>query len=154
MPREDYGLSLYKIWSRFYFLPSKEILSTCHMCGAPAYIIEPKLQKGGSCIPNWAPCSHHGVFLGFIRIHFHMVGIFLVLNTWSIYPHLHVVFYDMFTIIASAYNEEVVPKIWTIMITNPNACFHVSLDKYTNPTLAIEWLSLEEVQEREATRCQ
>ena len=40
------------------------------------------------------------------------------------------------------------------MITNPNARLHVSLDKDTNPTLADEWLSPEEVQEREDVRRQ
>ena len=39
MPGEDYGMSKYKLWSRSFFLSSKEILSTCHNWGAPAYIL-------------------------------------------------------------------------------------------------------------------
>ena len=75
-----------------------------------------------------------------------MVGLILNLHTQSIYPHFHVVFDDMFTTVSSTHNEDVVPKIWTNMITNPNACLHVSLDKKTNPTLDDEWISTEEVQ--------
>ena len=36
------------------------------------------------------------------------------------------------------------------MITNHNACLHVSIVEDTNPTLTDKWLSPEEVQEQEA----
>ena len=39
MPREDSGRSTYELYSRSRFLPRKEIISTCHTLGAPAYII-------------------------------------------------------------------------------------------------------------------
>ena len=74
-----------------------------------------------------------------------MVGLILKLHNNSKSPQLHVVFDDMFTTIASAHNDEVVPKIWTNMITNPNARLHVSLDKDTNPALAYEWLAPENI---------
>ena len=60
----------------------------------------------------------------------------------------------MFTTVALAHNEEVVPKIWANMITNPNACLRVSLYEDSKPTLSDKWLSPEEVQELEAARHQ
>ena len=47
-----------------------------------------------------------------------MVGLILNLNNWSISLQFHIVFDDIFTTVASAQNEEVVPKIWTNIITN------------------------------------
>ena len=39
MPREYSGLSTYELWSRSYFLPSKDIISTFHTWSSPAYVI-------------------------------------------------------------------------------------------------------------------
>ena len=78
-----------------------------------------------------------------------MVVIILNLHTWFISPQLHVIFDDIFTTVAFAHKEEVVPQTWTNMITNPNDCLNVSLDKETNPTLANNWISHKEVQEQE-----
>ena len=83
-----------------------------------------------------------------------MVGLIIKLHNRSIPPQLHVIFDDMFTTVESTHNDEVVTKIWTNMITSPNACLHVLLDEDKNPTLADEWLDPEEVQEKEATRRQ
>ena len=60
----------------------------------------------------------------------------------------------MFTTVAFAHNEEVVTKIWSNMITNPNSLLHVSLNEDTNLTLSNEWIAPEEVQEREDSYCQ
>ena len=150
MPREDSGMSTSEIWGRSSFLPSKDILPTLHTWGAPTYIIEPKLQKRGYHILKWAPQICRRVLLGFTRIHYKMVGLILNLHTWSIPPQFHVVYGDIFTTVEFAHNEEVVPKIWTNIITNPDALLHVSLDEDTKLNLADEWLETEEVQEREA----
>ena len=75
-----------------------------------------------------------------------MVGLILNLHTCSISPQFHFIFDDMFTTVASTHNEEVVPKICTNMITNPNARLRVSLYKDTNPTLAKERIATEEFQ--------
>ena len=83
-----------------------------------------------------------------------MVDIILNLDTRSVPPKFHVVFDDMFTTVSSAHNEEVIDKIWTNMITNPNACLIVSLNEDNNTTLDEEWLAPEEVQEQEAARHQ
>ena len=72
-----------------------------------------------------------------------MVGLIIKLHTWSISTQLYVVFDDMFTTIYSAHNEEVLPKICTNMITNPNDCLNFSLDKDTKPTFSGEWFSPE-----------
>ena len=80
-----------------------------------------------------------------------MVGLILNLHIWSISPQFHVVFDDMFTTVASAHNDEVVPKIWTNMINNPTDRLRVSLDEDTNHKLADEWLDTEELQEQEST---
>ena len=69
-----------------------------------------------------------------------MVGIILNLHTQTIYPHFQIVFDYMFTTFAYAQNEEVLPKIWTNMITNHNASLNVSLEEDTNPTLDDEWI--------------
>ena len=69
-----------------------------------------------------------------------MVGIILNLHTRTIYPHFHIVFDYMFTTFAYAQNEEVLPKIWTNMITNHNASLNVSLEEDTNPTLDDKWI--------------
>ena len=150
MPREDSSMSTYELWSRSLFIPSKDIISTCHTRGAPTYVLEPKLYNGGSIILKWAPLSCCEFFLEFIHLHSNMVGIILNLHTQSISPQFHVFSDDMFTTAASAHNEYIAPKIWMNIITNPNVCPHVSLEKDTNPTLAGEWLSPEEVQEQEA----
>ena len=149
----DSGMYKYKLYSWSYFIPSKDILSNWHNWGDTTYVLEPKFQKGGSHIPKWARKSHSGIFLGFKRLHSTMVGLILNLHTRSISPQFHVVFDDRFTTVASAQNEEVVPKIWTNMITNPNYCLYVSLDEVTNSTLTEKWLSYEEVQELEAAQC-
>ena len=151
MPHDDPGMYTYELWSRSSFIPRKEILSACNTWGCLAYIIEPKLHKGGYHIPKWATHSCRRVFLGFSCIHSTIMGIILNLNTWSISPQFHIVFDDMFTTIASAQNEEVVTKIWTKTITNTNSHLHVSLDEDNNPTLADELLAPEEVQEQEAS---
>ena len=86
IPRMDSGLSTFELWSRSSFLPTKEILSTCHVWGCPSYVLEPKLQKGGSHIPKWAPRSRRGAFMGFSRMHSTLVGLVLNLHTHSISP--------------------------------------------------------------------
>ena len=57
MPRDDYGISTYELWSRSSFLPSKYIISTLNTWGATTYFLEPNIQKGGYHIPKWAPHS-------------------------------------------------------------------------------------------------
>ena len=47
MPRENYVMFTYELWSHSSFINSKYILSTCHNWGSPAYVLETKLQKGG-----------------------------------------------------------------------------------------------------------
>ena len=79
-----------------------------------------------------------------------MVGIILNLHTRTIYPHFHIVFDYMFTTFSYAQNDEVLPKIWTNMITKPNARLRVSIDEETIPNLSSKWLSPDEVQDLEA----
>ena len=143
IPREDSGMSTYELWIRSSFLTSKNILSTCHTWGAPSYVLEPKIYKGRYHIPKCAPHSRRRIFLGFSRIYSTIVGLILNLHSRSISPQFYIVFNDRFTTIASAHTEEVVPNIWTNMITNPNAWLHLSLEEDTNPTLADKWLATE-----------
>ena len=152
VPRMDSGLSALEIWGRSTFLPTKDILSTCHTWGSPTYVLEPKLQKGGVKIPKWAPRSRHGAFMGFSRLHSTMVALVLNLNTHSISPQFHVVFDDMFTSVHSN-QEEVVPKIWSSLITCPSARLRVVLDQDANPELEDEWLTPLEAENREVA-CQ
>ena len=151
IPKRETGFSALELWSRSQFLPSKEILSTSHTWGCPAYVLEPKLQKGGVKIPKWAPRSRRGVFLGFSRMHSTMVGLVLNLQTKFISPQFHIVFDDMFTTINSN-NEEVAPRMWTSLITSPSARLHVTLDQNVAPELDDEWLSPADLASRKAAK--
>ena len=153
LPRMETGLSAIELYGRSTFMPVKDVLSTCHTWGCPAYVLEPKLQKGGVKIPKWAPRSRRGAFMGFSRLHSTMVGLILNLNTRSISPQFHVVFDDMFTSVVSN-QTEVVPKIWTSLLMSPSARLHVTLDTEAQVELDDEWLTPEESLKREATRRQ
>ena len=86
-----------------------ETLSNFHVWGFPTYILEPKLQKPGVKIPNWAPRSRRGVNMGFSKMHSTQVGLVLNLLTGSISPQFHVVFDDMLytVMISTAADSEV-----------------------------------------------
>ena len=92
--------------------------------------------------------------MGFSCMHSTLVGLVLNLHTHSISPQFHVVFDDMFTTVTSPDNETVVPKIWSDLITCPEARLRVQLDEDSDPLLADEWLSPEEASERELARRQ
>ena len=151
IPRMDTGLSTRELWTRSTFLPTKEILATCHTWGCPTYVLEPKLQKGGVKIPKWEPRSRRGAFLGFSRMHSTMIGLILNLRTKFISPQFHVVFDDMFTTITSN-EDEVVPAIWSHLLMSPSARLRVTLDQDATPELDDDWLSAEDAENRRNAR--
>ena len=95
-------MSAIEIWSRSIFEPSSEILSSCHVWGCTAYVLEQKLNNPEVNSPNWDPRSLRWVNIGFIKIHSTQVGLVLNLLTGSILPQCHVVFDDMFSTMVSS----------------------------------------------------
>ena len=84
IPDMQSGLSAIEIWSRSRFEPVSEKLSNCNVWGCPTYVLEPKSQKRGVKIPNWAPRIQRGVNKGFRKMHSTQVGWDLNLLTGSI----------------------------------------------------------------------
>eukprot|EP00957_Ditylum_brightwellii_P037285 2822475-Ditylum_brightwellii.AAC.1 len=69
MPAKENSLSPNDIWSRFKYPRLKDTLGRTHVWGAPAYVLDPKLQKPGVKIPKWAARSRRGVFMDFSPKH-------------------------------------------------------------------------------------
>ena len=57
IPQQDSGFSPLELWSCSKFQPTADTLHRCRVWGSPAYVLEPKLQKGGIKIPKWAARS-------------------------------------------------------------------------------------------------
>ena len=91
IPDIQSGLSAIEIWFRSRFDTVSETISNCHVWGCPTYILESKLQKTGTQIPNWAPRSRRGVNMGFSKMHSTQVGLVLNLLTGSISTQYFVV---------------------------------------------------------------
>ena len=77
-----------------------ETLSNCHVWGCLAYVLELKLKNTGVKIPKWDPRRRRWFNMGFSKMHSTQVGLVLNLLTGSISSHYHVVFDDMFSIVA------------------------------------------------------
>ena len=112
-----------------------------------AYVLEPKLQKSGVKIPNWASRSHFGIHVGFSKVHSSLVGLILNQATGSISSHFHVVYDDLFTTVYSKNAE--VSESWRNIFTLPSACLQIPLDEEDDPELQDEGLTEEERHERE-----
>ena len=74
IPQQDSGFTPFELWSRSTFQPTQDTLSLCRDWGAPRFVLEPKLQKGGIKIPKWAARSCRGLFMGFSLMHAATVG--------------------------------------------------------------------------------
>ena len=116
-----------------------ETLSNCHVWGCPIYVLEPKFQKPGAKIPNWAPRSRIGVNMGFIKMHSTQVGLVLNLLLGSISPQFHVVFDDMFSTVVSSTAADT--EIWISLVTSRKSRIQVMLDQEDDPELYDEWLT-------------
>eukprot|EP00957_Ditylum_brightwellii_P131044 9995584-Ditylum_brightwellii.AAC.1 len=66
MPAKENGLLPNDIWSRSKDPRFKDTLGRTNVWGAPNYVLEPKLQKPGVKIPEWAARSRRGAFMGLV----------------------------------------------------------------------------------------
>ena len=78
----------------------REHLRNLHVWGAPAYVLDPKLQDGKK-IPKWEPRSRQGMHLGWSPLHASNVPLILNLTTGHISPQFHVVFDDWFSTVST-----------------------------------------------------
>ena len=151
IPRMDSGLSPLELWSRSRSLDLKASLQNCHVWGAPTFVLDPKLRKGGVKIPKWAPRSRQGVFMGFSRFHSGLIGLVLNKVTGTITPQFHCVFDDGFTTVPSPQGT-IDQASWTQLITSPNNRLQVLLDATDDPDIGDEWLDPTERTLRDAQR--
>ena len=50
MPQPSHSFTTLKLWMRSTYIPIADILGFCHVWVYPGYMMEPKLQKGGTKI--------------------------------------------------------------------------------------------------------
>ena len=117
-----------------------------HTWGCPVYVLDPKLQQGQK-LPRWEPRARRGVFLGYSSVHSSDVPLILNLTTGSISPQYHVVFDDTFSTVISLSLEEDPPEFWNDVDLDDYVS-RIHLDEDTPATLADEWLTPSELEER------
>ena len=129
-------------------------LKDLHTWGCPVFVLDPKLQQGKK-LPRWEPRARQGIFIGFSRVHSSDVPLVLNMQTGSISPQYHVVFDDNFSTVASVGSSEEPPSFWENLELDEafrNASeYHVELDD-AKVELSSEWLTPEELEERERRR--
>ena len=116
IPRRDTGLSSLELWTRSVSEISRQSLADAHVWGCAAYVLEPKLQKGGVKIPKWMPRSRRGVFVGFSPKHSSLVGLVLNLSSQAITSCFHLVFDDLFSTVHC--NDDEPPEAWNELVTS------------------------------------
>ena len=85
-----------------------DLLVRSHVWGCPAYVLEPKLQKGQK-LPKWNQRSRLGQFLGYSAEHSSLVANIRHLKTGYVSPQHHVVYDDLFqTVFSAGPNTELV----------------------------------------------
>jgi hypothetical protein len=130
-------------------------LRRARVFGCPSFVLDPKLQDGKK-LPKWKPRSRQGQFLGFSPDHSTSVSLILNVQTGSISPQFHVVFDEKFTTVSSSHSitdrhesildllrqpgsrENLLDDIWDPLNDGPA------------PELADEWLSADEISEKES----
>ena len=126
IPDTQNELSAIEIWSRSRFEPVSETLINCHFWGCPTYVLEPKLQNTGVNIHKWDSRSRIGVNMVLIKMNSTQVGLVINLLTGSISTQYHVVFYDIFSTVASSTAAD--PEVWIRLVTSSNSRIKVMLD--------------------------
>ena len=116
IPRRDTGLSPLELWTRSVSEISRQSLADTHVWGCVAYVLEPKLQKGGVKIPKWMPRSRRGVFVGFSPKHSSLVGLVLNISSKAITSCFHLVYDDLFSTVHC--NDDEPPKAWNELVTS------------------------------------
>ena len=119
----------------------REPLRNLHVWGAPAYVLDPKLQDGHK-IPKWEPRSRQGLHLGWSPLHASTVPLILNLSTGHISPQFHVVFDDWFTTVSTADKsplDDIENEVWSQLFNDHR--FQAHFDDDDPMDLDDEWLS-------------
>jgi len=125
-------------------------LKDIHTWGCPVYVLDPTLQRGKK-LPKWQPRSRKGIFVGFSSSHGSEVPLILNPNTGHISPQFHVVFDDSFSTVCSQLDSDTPPSFWNEFDLD-EFLYQIPLDADTTTTLADEWLTPQEREEKERTR--
>lgn len=121
-------------------------LCDIHVWGCSIYVLDSTLQQGQK-IPCWQPCSRCGLFVGYSPVHSSNVPLILNLQTSSISSQFHIVFEDHFSTVHSTFLDEPPPSFWNKFYLESHTN-QTPLDADTLTTLADEWISPSDLEER------
>lgn len=130
--------------------------------GCPSFVLDASLADGKK-IPKFRSRSKVGQFLGFSNQHSSVVGLIRNLSTGSITPQYHVVFDEKFQAVAGLSTSEddenlalYVQRLWKHLFESPYATDWYAENEVDDgeivfevPPLADEWLSEEEIRQKE-----
>lgn len=85
------------------------------VAGCPVFVLDSRLQSGGSKIPKWDPRAQVGVYLGHSPCHAGSVALVLNPRTLRISPQFHLVFDDEFLTVLFM-TEGTVPPHWKALV--------------------------------------
>ena len=126
---------------------SGDELRKARVWGCPAYVLDPKIQDGNK-LPRWVPRSRRGQFMGRSKVHASNIGQIRNLTTGNITTQFHVVYDDFFSTVSSTNENISLDNTWSHLfqfmsedVRDPD-----ELDRI--PRLADEWLTNEELSER------
>ncbi|KAL7459421.1 hypothetical protein ACHAWC_011182 [Mediolabrus comicus] len=130
--------------------------------GCPSFVLDASLADGKK-IPKFRSRSKVGQFMGFSNQHSSVVGLIRNLSTGSITPQYHVVFDEKFQAVAGLSTSEddenlelYVQRLWKHLFESPYATDWYAENEVEDgeivfevPPLADEWLSEEEIRQKE-----
>ena len=126
----------------------RDYLQNLHVWGAPAYVLDPKLQDGHK-IPKWEPRSRQGLHLGWSPLHASNVPLILNLTTGHISAQFHVVFDDWFATVSTedkGLRDDIEDDVWSQLFNDQR--FQAHFDDDDPMDLDDEWLSEVERNEK------
>ena len=118
----------------------RDHLRNLHVWGAPAFVLDPKLQDGKK-IPKWEPRSRQGMHLGWSPLHASNVPLILNLHTGHVSPQFHVVFDDWFSTVSSEDKgiDDIDDEVWSQLFMDHRFLAHFDDDDPMD--LDDEWLT-------------
>ena len=134
-PLKGVGHSPYELatYQRF----ERRKLMDVHVWGAPAYVLDPRIQDGKK-IPRWTPRSRRGMYMGISPFHASTIPLILNLVTHRITGQYHCVFDDWFSTVDM--NPDDVPDFesdqWTHLFANQR--FVYDFDPTDGPPPALD----------------
>lgn len=162
LPNQSSGLCPEEIFTSTR-INVRDILTRIRVWGCPVYVLDPTLQDGKK-LPKWHPRSRRGQFLGFSSKHSSTVGQVLNLRTGHISPQYHVVYDELYsTVTTTEYDMEALSNNnvftldqWNDLLTTGYEKSFLIDDAVSEgaplPELNVEWLSPQEIADREALR--